>query len=72
MSLFTSLDTLEAIRLNPCFNGTYSMSISCLQDFAHADGLNPCFNGTYSMRSKAEAYDFVEYVLILVLMEHTL
>ena len=36
--------------LNPCFNGTYSMSPS---DFAHADGvcgLNPCFNGTYSMR----------------------
>ena len=37
--------------LNPCFNGTYSMSGSEKSSEAVELSLNPCFNGTYSMSS---------------------
>ena len=34
--------------------------------------LNPCFNGTYSRRSFTLSISAMNFVLILVLMEHTL
>ena len=40
-------------RLNPCFNGTYSMRIKGIFLWITAISLNPCFNGTYSMRTRS-------------------
>ena len=37
-------------RFNPCFNGTYSLTIYDLEDMALPSlSFNPCFNGTYSL-----------------------
>ena len=41
-------------RLNPCFNGTYSMSEWIPDEkWVAIISLNPCFNGTYSMRVRS-------------------
>ena len=59
--------------LNPCFNGTYSMSLLYLRKITVMISLNPCFNGTYSMRALRSTWRKRPLqVLILVLMEHTL
>ena len=59
--------------LNPCFNGTYSRRSVISKDAKLKIGLNPCFNGTYSRRAE-ELFNrwHNTWVLILVLMEHTL
>ena len=58
--------------LNPCFNGTYSRRTQKLLICSGQSSLNPCFNGTYSRSFSLASYVYVQNVLILVLMEHTL
>ena len=65
----------KVMGLNPCFNGTYSMSPKSLTGLTNSSvwSLNPCFNGTYSMSLQPTHYRIhPDVVLILVLMEHTL
>ena len=39
-----------AYCFNPCFNGTYSLTIKDIkEDEIVATCFNPCFNGTYSL-----------------------
>ena len=58
-------------RLNPCFNGRYSLR-NCNYGTAYQRfRLNPCFNGRYSLRTIVMWTTAVLVVLILVLMEDT-
>ena len=58
--------------LNPCFSGTYSRSAAQRVVVLRRMCLNPCFSGTYS-RSPLLFFDLhMKWVLILVLVEHTL
>ena len=34
---------------NPCFNGTYSLTLQIAIIYQLAIRFNPCFNGTYSL-----------------------
>ena len=59
-------------RLNPCFNGRYSLSLEYYNQVIEDGRLNPCFNGRYSLSGYYDSdVDYYE-VLILVLMEDTL
>ena len=43
-----------AQSFNPCFNGTYSLTVVVFQLEVMHYSFNPCFNGTYSLTIKAE------------------
>ena len=58
--------------LNPCFSGTYSRRSGDMATVHALFGLNPCFSGTYSRRANKTPTNKQRYVLILVLVEHTL
>ena len=58
--------------LNPCFSGTYSRRPIIGMKWILKSCLNPCFSGTYSRRNYDWFYRFLQKVLILVLVEHTL
>ena len=48
---------IEALGLNPCCNGIYSMSVWYEQVKKWInDGLNPCCNGIYSMSTGKTVY----------------
>ena len=64
----------KLIRLNPCFNGRYSLSTQRIHTDWGRQSLNPCFNGRYSL--SADGNRILDaagnpVVLILVLMEDT-
>ena len=45
-----------ALRFNPCFNGTYSLTLQHQPLTVNSFCFNPCFNGTYSLTD----YKFLE------------
>ena len=61
----------KLIRLNPCFNGRYSLSTQRIHTDWGRQSLNPCFNGRYSLRTSLSRICWWRPVLILVLMEDT-
>ena len=64
--------TTLAMCLNPCFSGTYSRRVSETLFLSTITRLNPCFSGTYSRSYFWGACCAFNFVLILVLVEHTL
>ena len=58
--------------LNPCFSGTYSRRGTNSHLAFDNICLNPCFSGTYSRSGYILEGWQASYVLILVLVEHTL
>ena len=44
---------IKKMRLNPCFNGRYSLRKNLNYDKFGLACLNPCFNGRYSLRVKS-------------------
>ena len=61
---------LTPLRLNPCFNGRWSLTRQTLTNFRLLRCLNPCFNGRWSLTSLHLVDPLLpRWVLILVLME---
>ena len=66
---------IKVDSLNPCSNGICSLTCGKLviNDKEAAASLNPCSNGICSLTSNGKGFlNYLENVLILVLMEYAL
>ena len=69
---FAGLVAVIDIRLNPCSNGIWSLTIVLQTPSLTGGSLNPCSNGIWSLTSDSAVTSTPINVLILVLMEYGL
>ena len=67
-----SYSVQQLLRLNPCSNGIWSLTVACRTLKQSQSGLNPCSNGIWSLTVPGRSCPAASSVLILVLMEYGL